>query len=128
MYFLCLKTNKDQIIQFLSKYDKKIQSFFLNLCEKQYIDFSNLKKYIDLYLKYIEIIECLMTSDYLNVINEVTHFFKKGDNDEISFFFEIIKLKVNPKTAIEIAKMQKILSLNLSHTLLLNNLLKLLKH
>lgn len=125
---LILKKDDKKVNEILSKYDKKTRDFFLTLAQRQYIDFENLEKYISIYTKNIKNIECLISPNYLDVINDVLLFFKKSSDNELNFFLEIVKQKVDLQTSLEIAKMQHLLSLNLNQSLLLNNLLKLLKH
>lgn len=123
-----LKADNKKINKVLLKQNKQIQDFFLTLAQKQFVDLTNLEKYIKIYSKNIKNIECLLSANYLEVTNDVLNFLKKSEISEIYFFLEIIKQKVDLKTALPISKMQNLLSLNLNNSLLLNNLLKLLKH
>lgn len=123
-----LKADDEKINKILSKQNKQTQDFFFSLAQKQFIDLSNLEKYVKIYSKNIKNVEYLLSQNYLKVTNDVLNFLKKSEINEINFFLEIIKQKVDLKTALAISKMQNLLSLNLNQSLLLNNLLKLLKH
>lgn len=124
MSFTLLK-NDEEVNDILSKID--LNQVDKEIMTKCFIDLDNLKRSIDNFTQFNQLINELLKENCSKIIFEIYQNFKNYSYNDIHLFLEIVRHKVSQEKGLKIINLQKMLYLNLNKSLIFNNLITILE-
>ena len=122
---ISITKNNIEIDNFLNK--TKLNNYEKKLIINCFNDFNDLKNMLQKFVEFNNLIDEMFIKNNIIIFLKILKIFKSLSYNEINLFLEIFKQKVDNKAKIKIIDFQEKLFLNPNKSLLLNNLIDLIK-